>query len=71
MAAALFVTRSCCLYPAKDALLRSTFIVKTPVVNQTKGFASQARSGFRRANMARNPTLKERLLAPEQGTGKQ
>lgn len=69
MAATFFVLRSHCLSPAKDVLLRSV-AVRTPMVNQSKGFANNARSAFRRANVSvRSSTLKERLLAPEQGTG--
>lgn len=68
MAAAIFISRTICLNPSRDVLLRSAVFLRNPIINQSKGLGNNARSGFRRANMVRKPTLKERLLAPEQGT---
>lgn len=69
MAAAVFVSRTICVNPAKDVLLRSSLLLRNPMVNQSKGLANNARPAFRRANVGRSPTLKERLFAPQQGTG--
>lgn len=69
MAAVVFVSRTICLNPAKDVLLKSSLLLRNPMVNQSKGLANDARSAFRRGNVGRSPTLKERLLAPQQGTG--
>lgn len=68
MAAAFILLRPS-LNLSKDALLRSQFLVRSPMVNQSKGIGNNARPGFRRGGIAvKRPTLKERLLAPEQGT---
>lgn len=68
MAASLFVIRTTCFSGTKDVLFKSTFNnARSTMLNQSKGYAS--RSAFRRSNTAaRGPTLKERLLAPQQGT---
>ncbi|KFM66226.1 Growth hormone-inducible transmembrane protein, partial [Stegodyphus mimosarum] len=70
MAAALLVIRAPFLGHSREVLLKSSvLLVRTPMINQSKGLASNARSAFRRSNViARSPTLKERLLAPQKGT---
>ncbi|GFT22009.1 growth hormone-inducible transmembrane protein [Nephila pilipes] len=70
MAAALFVVRPSLHCFSKNACLKAgSLIVRNPMAVQSKGMANDARSAFRRARTsARSPTLKERLMAPEQGT---
>lgn len=69
MAAALFVVRPSLHYLNKNVCLKSGLLsVRNSMANQSKSFANDSRSAFRRS--ARSPTLKERLMAPQQGTGK-
>ncbi|GIX87630.1 growth hormone-inducible transmembrane protein [Caerostris darwini] len=69
MAAALFVARQSLHSISKNACAKSCILtLRSPMTNQSKGLAQNSRSALRGRISTRNPTLKERLMAPEQGT---
>lgn len=70
MAAALVSARCCVLNLSKGLNIKpNLLIIKPSYTNQGKNYANEARGAFRRSRIsARSPSLKERLLAPEQGT---
>ncbi|CAL1280865.1 unnamed protein product [Larinioides sclopetarius] len=70
MAAALFVVRPSLYCFSKNASLKSAVLcVRSPMANLSKSMSNDVRSAARKARIsARSPTLKERLMAPEQGT---
>ncbi|KAG8187465.1 hypothetical protein JTE90_009534 [Oedothorax gibbosus] len=70
MAAALFIVRPTLHLLNKNACLKTSLLsVKNSMANQSKTYANEGRSAFRRSRLStRSPTLKERLMAPQQGT---